>query len=253
MYNQGYSIEETDYIEDNWGKTSITGIAKKLNRPVGGLINKVNRMELGSFLENGEYITVHQLFIAIGRCGGNDYTFKKWVKRGFPVKRKRVHNCSFNVVYLTAFWKWAKEYRMHIDFNKFKRNVLGEEPSWVKEQRKADVLFSKYKLTPWTKSEDKQLLNLLKLYKYTYPQLSKALFRTEGAIKRRCVDTGILERPLREDAHGIWYPEQIKIVIEMYNQGYRSEIIRDFIDKSSQAIGGKIERLIKDGSITKWK
>lgn len=253
MGSLGYSLEETDYIEDNWGALSINTIAKNLNRPIGGLINKKCRMHLGNFLDSGEYITVHQLFISIGRNGGNDYTLKHWIKKGFPVKKKRVCNCSFKIIYLNDFWKWAKKYRMHIDFNKFEKNVLGEEPPWVKEQRKADVLFSKYKLTTWTKEQDNHLKSLLKLYKYTYKELSLAIFRTEGAIRRRMVELKINERPLREDAHGIWSPEQIKIVIEMYHKGYRSEVIKDYINKSGHAIDGKIERLIKSGFITRWK
>ena len=248
-----YSSDESQYLEDNWGAMSVGTIAKNLNRPISGLINKKGRLGLGSFLDNGEYITVHQLFIAIGRTGGNDYTLKQWIKKGFPVKRKKVHNCSFNVIYLNAFWKWAKEYRMHIDFNKFKKNVIGEEPEWVKDQRAADIAFSKYKFTPWTKSEDNHLKSLLGLYKYSYPQLSKAMYRTEGAIKRRCIDTRVLERPLRENPHSIWNKKQEAIVIQMYSKGYRSEIIKDYIDKSGQAINGKIERLIKDGFLTKWK
>lgn len=253
MGSLGYSLEETDYIEDNWGKISVAGIAKKLNRPVGGLINKVARMELGSFLESGEYISINQLFIGIGRRTGYADTLTHWIKKGFPVKNKRVLNNSFKVIHLNDFWKWATEYRMHIDFNKFKKNALGEEPSWVKEQRKADVLFSKYKFTKWTKEQDNHLRGLLKLYKYNYKELSLTIFRTEGAIRRRMVELKINERPLREDAHGVWSPEQIKIVIDLYHKGYRSEVIKDYIDKSGHAIDGKIERLIKSGFITKWK
>jgi hypothetical protein len=248
-----YTIEESQYLEDNWGVVSTLTIAKNLNRPMGGLINKKGRLGLGAFLDNGEYITVHQLFKAIGRSGGNEYTLEQWTKKGFPVKKKRVHACSFNIIYLNEFWKWAKEYRMHINFNKFKENALGAEPEWVKDQRSADIAFAKYKLTPWTTKEDNHLKSLLKLYKYNYKQLSYATFRTEGAIKRRMIDLKIKERPLRENYHSIWTNDQVDIVIKMYYKGYRSEVIKDYIDKSALAIGGRIERLIKDELLVKWK
>ena len=248
-----YSSNELEYITDKWGEVSLEHIAKKLNRPVSGLINKLGRMQLGAFLDNGDYITVHQLFIAIGRTGGNDYTFKQWIKKGFPMKKKKVHNTSFRIIHISDFWKWAKEYRMHIDFNKLEKNVLGEEPIWVREQRNADIAFAKYKLIPWTTKEDIQLQNLLKLYKYSYSQLSQSLMRTEGAIKRRMVDLCIIERPLRENPHSIWTKEQIKTVITLYHKGYRSTVISEYIDKSEQAINGKIERLILTGILTKWK
>jgi len=247
-----FKSNEVQYIEDFWGTKSIETIAKNLNRTVSSVINKKQRLKLGAFLESGEYITVNQFFKAIGRETGSSYTLDKWIKIGFPVKSKKVLNNSFKVVYIDDFWKWAKKYRMRIDFSKFEKNALGLEPSWVDEQREADVKFAKYKVTPWTLEEDTKLKSLLKLYKYTYKDLSFALMRTEGAIKRRMVDLNIMERPMREPPHGIWTKHEIEIVISLYKKGYRSEVIKEYIDKSAQAINGKIERLIRDGVIKKW-
>jgi len=38
----------------------------------------------------------------------------------------------------------------------------------------------------------------------------------------------------------------------MYQKGYRSTVISEYIDKSSQAINGKTERLIKANLLIKW-
>jgi len=248
-----YSSNDLQYIEDSWGVKSINAIAKNLNRSVGAILNKKGRLGLGPFLDCGEYITVHQFFLAIGRTGGDEYTLGTWLKKDFPIKRRRVHHCSFNIIYLNDFWKWAEEYRTRIDFDKFKENAVGAEPEWVKEQRTADVEFAKYKGVPWTTKEDNQLKSLLKLYKYTYKALSMSLYRTEGALKRRMVDLNIKERPLRESSGSTWTTDQIRIVTEMYYKGYKNDVIKGYVDKSGQAIRGKIERLIKDGLITKWK
>lgn len=248
-----YNSVDINYIEDNWGVMSVGSIAKNLNRPVGGIINKKGRLGLGSFLENGEYISINRFFSAIGRKGSCSDTLKFWVKIGFPLKSKKVVKGNFKIIYLDDFWKWAKEYRMHIDFNKFEENVLGAEPTWVNDQRNADIAFAKYKFTTWTKTEDNHLKSLLKLYKYNYKELSLSISRTEGAIKRRMVELNIKERPPREYSHNVWSDEQLKIAIEMYHKGYKNDVIKKYIDKSGQAIEGKIERLIKDGFITKRK
>lgn len=248
-----YSKEEIEYVENNWGVKSPELIAKSLNRSTGGIINLVVRKQMGAFLENGDYITVNQLFKAIGRKGSISYTLDKWIKKGFPVKTKKVRSCSFKIIYIEDFWKWAEEYRMHIDFNKFKENVLGKEPEWVKDQRKADVEFAKYKVTPWTKEEDEIFKSLLKLYKYTYRELSIRILRTEGAIKRRINDLYLNTWPIRESTNSEWSDGQESTVIEMYKKGYRSAVIKEYIDKSEQAINGKIERLIRDGLLVKWK
>lgn len=248
-----WTQENKNYLIDNWGTVSIPRLSINLKKSEHAITIKAQKMELGPFLENGEYITINQFFIAIGRYHGTTFTLDHWIKKGLPMKKKKVKTCSFKVIYLQDFWKWAKEYRMHIDFNKFEENALGIEPSWVKEQRKADQAFAKYKVTPWTKEEDEQLKSLLKLYKYTYKELSLTILRTEGAIKRRMVNLGIKERPLREPPHGIWTPEEINIVKDMYARGYRSEVIKEYINKSGQATGGKIDRLIKEGVLVKHK
>ncbi|MFL0245503.1 hypothetical protein [Candidatus Clostridium stratigraminis] len=248
-----YGVSEIQYLEDNWGLISIPTMAKKLNRSVSGILNIKGRLKLGSFLESGEYLTMNQLVRAAGRKGSITFKSKQWMDKGLPYRNKKVLNGSFRVVYLKDFWKWAEEYRMNIDFSKFTENTLGLEPEWVKEQREADIAFAKYKTTPWTEKEDNLLRSYLRLYKYTYKELSLTLLRTEGAIKRRVVDLDIKERPLREDPHGTWSSEQVEVVIKMYQKGYRSEVIKEYIDKSGQAIAGKIERLIRDGLLTKWK
>jgi len=248
-----YSADELEIIEDKWGTVTPNAIALLLGRSLSAIINKKTRMGLGSFLESGEYITVNQLFKAIGRDGGISYTLDKWVKIGFPLKTKKVISTRYRIIHLEDFWKWAEICRMHIDFNKFKENSLGAEPSWVKDQRRADVEFAKYKVTPWTPKEDSLLRSLLKLYKYTYRDLSIQISRTEGAIKRRYNDLKIKDWPIRENPHGIWTDLQVNTVIEMYQKGYRSTVIKEYITKSEQAINGKIERLIRDALLTKWK
>jgi hypothetical protein len=249
-----WSAEEMSILEDKWGTVSVKGIANLLKRPVGGVINKKVKMGLGPFLQSGDYITVNQLYIALGRTGGGQYALQHWINdQHMPVKYKLRHNNKYRVIYLDDFWKWAEEYRMWINFAKVEPNILGEEPDWVAEQRRADIEFSKYKTTPWTEKEDALLKSYLKMFKYTYRDLSIQMKRTMGAIKRRMIDLGIKERPLREPPHSPWTEDEVNTVIEMYNKGYRSAVIQEYINKSGQAIEGKIERLIKEGYLTKWK
>lgn len=244
---------KTDFLYDKWGTLSVPGIAKKLGVSKYSILNKVNREGLGPYLENGNYITINQLFKAIGRTGGYKYTLGHWLKKGFPLKYKQVISSKFMVVEINEFWKWAQENRMHINFSKFRPLVLGEEPNWVADQRKADVQLAKYKVSPWTNEEDQTFINYIKLYRYTYRDISIMMKRTEGALRRRISDLGLKEWPLREPPHGIWTEEEINTVISMYNKGYRPEVIKEHIKKSAHAIEGKISRLIKEGRLVKWR
>lgn len=248
---KNWSEEEVNFLLSNWGSKSIPCIAEKLDRTVNSILNKKGKLELGAFLESGEYVTVNQFFKAIGRNGCWTYTLNQWKDKGFPVKTKKVKNNSFKVIYINDFWEWADKHRMLINFAKFEKNILGKEPEWVYWQRRADIEFAKYKVTPWTKEEDEKFISLLKLYKYTYRDLSIELRRTEGGIKRRITELSLTMWPLREHPHGVWTDEQIATVIDMYNKGYRSAVIKEYINKSEQAINGKIERLVADGLLEK--
>lgn len=245
--------EKVEYLHEKWGVISIPAIAAKLKVSKYSILNKVQEEGLGPFLAAGEYITVNQLFKALGRSGGIGYTLKHWINKGFPIKYKRVNNNKFKVVYFNEFWKWAKEYKTEINFSKFQVLALGEEPEWVKEQRKADIQFSKYKTSEWTNEEDKTLINLIRLYRYTYRDISIMMKRTEGAIRRRISDLFLTEWPLREPPHSKWTEPEIEIVIDMYNRGYKPEVIKEYINKSAHAIDGKIYRLIAEGRLAKRK
>lgn len=248
-----WSKEKEDYLAENWGCISIPSISRNLNKSKYAIQLKAQRLKLGPFLKSGEYLTVNQLFKAIGRTGGTAYVLQKWLKLGFPLKKRKVNTCSFNVIYLDDFWEWAEEYRMHIDFSKFPEYALGAEPDWAEDQRMADEAFVKYKTTPWTPGEDAMLESLLKSYRYTYKELSFRLLRTEGAIKRRIYDLKLKHWPIRQPQRSKWTKEQEKTVIKMYNKGYRSAVISEHMEKSEQAINGKIERLIREGKLKKWK
>jgi len=210
-----WSKEKSEYLMENWGLKSIPNLSRRLKVTNSAIINKVHRNGLGRFLDSGDYITINQFFIAIGRNGAWTYTLNQWIKKGFPMKMKKVRNCSFKVIDLNQFWKWAEKYRMHINFAKLKENVLGAEPIWVKDQRRADFEFSQFKTAPWTTKENLLFKDLLNLYKYTYKEISIQFNRTEGAIKRHIFELKLTSWPLREPPHSIWTKEQADIVVKI--------------------------------------
>lgn len=236
-----WTAAEKEYLEENYGKTSIPTLAKRLNRSENAIMIMRGKLGLGSFLDNGEHVTFRQLLLALG-FEEYSYYFISWIKnRNFPVHRKKVINNSFLVVYLEEFWEWADKNRTFLDFSKFEENALGLEPEWVKSKRKADVKRSlSYIKTPWTPVEDSRLRKYLREYKYTYPELSKKLNRTEGAIQRRIVDLKLKERPLKADNHISWTKEEFCLLGQMINAGNTYEEMSEAIGKSTKAIRGKV-------------
>ena len=243
---RNWTNEEYAILRNFWGSKSIPAIAEQLGRSPNAIRIKADRLDLGPVLESGDYITLNQLVIAVtGNSKSYSYHMKSWVQnRGLPVHTKKVERCSFRVVYIDEFWKWAKENRSFIDFSKFEPFSLGEEPEWVAEQRKKDYQsFRLQRKDPWTPLEDEQLKQLLAKQKYGYSELSKLLHRSAGAIQRRCTDLGLKARPVRADNHGDaakWTDEQFEFLAEGIKNGDGYMLIAEKIGKSEKAIRGKV-------------
>lgn len=241
MPGMKWTKEQEAYLEDRWGDTSITTIAKNLGRSENAVIVRARRMGLGAFLESGDYVTWNQLIITLGYAAADTYKLKSWVRnRSFPMRKKRVKNNIFRIVYLEEFWEWAGKNRNFLNFSRFEPYALGAEPEWVAEKRRQDVISErKYRKTPWTKSEDHRLGILVQRQQYTYKELAEMFGRTEGAILRRIVDLGIKDRPLKADNHTKWTEDEFRSLGEMLVAGMDYEQMSDVLGKSVKAIRGR--------------
>lgn len=241
-----WTPEEEQYLEEHWGSVSIPGIAKKLNRTVNAIKIRAFRLGLGGVLDAGDYVSFNQLMLTItDNSQSYSYQMQSWVKnRGLPVHTKRVDKCTWRVVYLDEFWKWAEKHRSFIDFSKLEPLALGKEPDWVPEQRRKDFqAFSLQRKDPWTPEEDQRLQHLLKQHKYGYAELSEILRRSEGAIVRRCRDLGLKERPVRADNHGkdsVWTEERFRILADGIRHGDSYPMIGKAVGRSEKAVRGKV-------------
>ena len=252
---RNWTQEEKTYLEEHWGTMTVPTLCKKLNRSENGILVMARRLKLGAFYESGGYITMHQLLIALGYgCTGDSYKNKSWIEnRAFPVRKKRNNKSFVKIVYLEDFWKWAEKNQTFLNFSKFDKNALGLEPEWVDEKRQRDIKHLQENIkTPWTPQEDAYLRDLLKAYRFTYPEISRRLKRTEGAIQRRICDLNLKERPIKADNHNLWTDEQIAILGQKIKQGCSYEAIHEEIsDKSVKAIRGYVYRFYLTESIDK--
>ena len=241
-----WTPEEEAYLEEHWGTRSIPGIAKRLGRTVSAIKVRAGRLGLGGVLEAGDYVTFNQLMLTItDNSQSYSYQMKSWVEnRGLPVHTRRVDKCTWRVVYLEEFWKWAEKHRSFIDFSKLEPLALGKEPDWVPEQRRKDFqAFALQRKDPWTADEDSRLKMLLKQHKYGYAELSEMLRRSAGAIQRRCTDLGIKERPVKAYNHGpeaAWTAADYDILANGIKNGDSYMLIGQALGKSEKAVRGKV-------------
>lgn len=249
--NNRWSEEEKQYLEENWGKYSISNIANKLNRTVNGVRIKAYKMGLGNFLEAGDYITLHQFIIAIGKKGNERDIVTRLIRYGFPIHYKKIISKSVKIVYLEEFWKWTESNQTKLDFSNFKEGTLGSEPSWAKTKRKNDIRKSKVNTKPWTKDEDERLKYYLNQYKYSYMDLSKMLNRTCGAIQKRVLTLGIKARPIKADNHIKWTEEEFNILTNLIKERCSYVEMQNILGKSDKAIRGMVFRTYLTESLDK--
>ena len=244
-----WTPQDIEYLESSWSEVSIPTIAKNLKRTVNAIKLKAFKIGLRRHLHSGDEITLPQLFKALGREGNYSYCRVSWPKHGCPVKKKTSIKKKYLVIKIEDFWKWAEKNKHLVDFSQFQENMLGAEPSWVAAKRRADIAALKYKTTPWTATDDRNLIYLLKQFKYGYRDISEKLCRTEGSIKKRMVGLGLKQRPVRMPNHNPWEPENIEKVQKMQLQGCIPELIAGHVGRSASAVRGLIERLGKEGKL----
>lgn len=241
--NRKWTKEDVEYLKEKWGNVSISSIAKKLNRSVNAVKLKAKRLGLGPMLENGSYVTLNQVAIALTGRNFSSYYKKSWIEnRGMPVHNKKVINNTFKIIYLDEFWKWAEKNRSFLDFSKMEPLTLGKEPAWVNEQRKKDYKSNALQRKDrWMPYEDDKLRYLLKQQKYGYAEVAEILHRSEGAIQRRCTDLGIRERPVKADIGGnLWTDDMYRIITKGIKNGDSYSLIANRIGKSEKAVRGKV-------------
>ncbi len=246
-----WTPEQLEYMAEQWGYMSIPGIAKKLGRSTGAVREMAVKKKLGRHIHSGDYMTLNQLFMALGLR--YVYTSTRLIRDGLPVKEKKSLGMPYRIINIDDFWDWLERNKMLVSIHNLEPYALGKEPEWVKQKRGADIAAYRYRRRrPWTPGEDQLLKTLLSTYRYGYRDISVRLVRGEAGIKRRILDLGLKTWPLAEPKNQKpWSERDIAILTEMYYIGHISEVIAEKIPRSASAIRGKIENMIRAGELDK--
>ena len=250
MSTAAWTPEEIDYLMENWGRTSIPHMAKKLDRSVNAVILKAKKQGLGAFLDGGELVSFAQLVQAIGKSGSYSWYRQKWARYGFPFRQKKVINNSFIMVDIREFWKWAEQHKDILNFSDFEEYALGKEPAWVNEKRRQDCRKRRREAREWTPEEDSRLRGMLKAHRYSLDEIAEALNRREGAIRRRIDTLGMKERPVRNPGKW-WTQEEIETMQRLHAEGMAWEDIGARIGRTASACRGRYERLLNPDAMTR--
>lgn len=237
-----WTMQEKAFLEEHYGEMSITAIAHRLGRSENAVRVMRNRMGLGPFLENGDYVTLNQVFYALYKRNMDSYTFSVWKQHGLPYTKRRVQKNRFKVITIPAFWKWAEKHKGLVSFRLFEPLALGAEPAWVDIKRKHDLIVREHN-AKWTAYDDMQLQNMLMKRKYTYTELSDALHRSVAAIRRRIYDLKLGINPVKTKRR-FWTEDEKQLLLRMHQAGIGYDAIGKKLDRTGGAVRGMHERLM---------
>lgn len=182
-----WSDEDVAYLEEAWGVRPIPKIAERLGRTENAIRTKALRLNLGSFSNNGELVSLYQIICAFGSKNNYYYYCKRFLDNDLQVVRKRVSKQIVYKVNIDYFWEWAESHQDILNFTRLEKGMLGKEPLWVDSKRKSD-LNNPLKINfnrRWTREDDNKLISMCKTYKYTLGEVATDLRRTEHAVQKR--------------------------------------------------------------------
>lgn len=129
---------DDETLSDLWGSISVERIAKKLNRTVSSIINRVYALQLGSQISNNyDGITIQDLanLFMINR----NTILTSWVALGLKLSfRKRSDSSIYSFVEIDNLYEFLKNNQNIWDSRLLERNTLGKEPVWLEEKRRRD-------------------------------------------------------------------------------------------------------------------
>lgn len=233
---RGWTKEEEEQLKDLWGSKSIEYIAKTMKRSIFSIKVKAVRMNLGSMISNNyDSITVSDISELFGVT--RDRVTITWASLGLKLNDKKVtKNRSYYVVKWEDLMEFLENNQNEWDSRNLDINILGPEPSWLKEKRKRDLCENPLWYRRWTNEEVKEVENLFNMGK-DYKEIASILNRSENSVADILRKLGYSYRLPQ-----YWKGREIKYLRENYqNMTYKE--IAEVLGRTPKAVATKASEL----------
>ncbi|PLS19425.1 DNA-binding protein [Bacillus sp. M6-12] len=178
-----WSCEENEFLLEHVGVLKVETIAKKLNRPVGGVLKQMRLLNISITRKQTGLLTMGELAKLLGVdrktvenwCHNHDLSFTK--KKTRQIK-------TYYFIDSLQFWQWAYEHQERVDFTKIEPNSIPPEPEWVDTLRfkKKKIKGNYYR--PWTTKEE-ELVIQLREKGTNYQEIAKKINRTSMSVEKK--------------------------------------------------------------------
>ena len=231
-----WTLEEEEYLIENWGKTDPRTIAARL-----GITLTQVRTRASTVLRLGPYdaatgdLSAPTIYKAI-RGAKPFCNPAKWLEaHGLRMTRRK--NVT-RVVYFAsqeAVWRWMEQHRDLVNWERFRRGTLGKEPGWVAREREARLRDRGY-YRFWTEEERAQLAQEIERG-FTADEIAAAHRRSPDSIMHAVRDWKI--RPDYRQ-QGRWSPEDKATMRRMLSWGRSAREIANAVNRPELAVKRRI-------------
>ncbi|OKL36165.1 hypothetical protein BLL40_12500 [Domibacillus mangrovi] len=180
---QKWTEEDVYFLQKRIGGSSLSAIAKKLNRSETAVSLKLKKMGLRNTKKATGLLTASELAEALNV---DRKTVHNWIQfHGLEAtSRITCYERKFVLVDVHSFWEWAKQNQEKIDFRLIEKHALPPEPEWLDEARKTATEKKIKKYKHWTTKEIELLLKWRR-EGFNFNDIAEKLNRSRVSVERR--------------------------------------------------------------------
>ena len=239
-----WTKSEIDYLYKKAGTLTTYEMARKLKRTRRSVNWKMNHLEIGSFYENMDGVTISDLSreLHINRSRIKDDFCEK---RGLPYKKRKLYKKKFvYIINLDDFWDWAYENQEILSFHLMDENAFGKKPDWVLEKRKNDLERANKSLQHKdTKSLRQKIIAEARCQKLTREEIAEKYDVSVHYIYKTLSHDKSIPLPITEKrGRNIWTDEMEEELESLIKEGKRLGEIMSVMGRTKSSIQTKIKR-----------
>lgn len=240
-----WTKREINYLYKKAGTLTTYEMAKNLRRSKRSVNWKLNHLEIGSFYENMDGVTISDLSreLHINRSRIKDDFCEK---RGLPYKKRKLYKNKFvYIINLDDFWDWAYENQEILSFHMMDENAFGKKPDWVLEKRKNDLELAKKSIQHKdTKVLRQKIIAEARCQKLTREEIAEKYDVTVPYIYKVLSHDKSIPLPITEKrGRNLWTDEMEAELENLLKESKRLIEIMSIMGKTKSSIQTKLKKM----------
>jgi len=177
-----WSEREIEYLDENWGKSTLASLSTHLKRTKKAVVLKSKRLKLGASTRADEYLTARQVAKILNV---DSHTVLILIKNHHLKTDRKVllYKRRFFLIKHCDLLEWLENNQDKFDSRKIDFINFGYEPEWLQTKKRNDKELPENRFKKWNKSELKRIIKLSR--NMTYNEIANKMGRSYDSIERQ--------------------------------------------------------------------